>query len=227
MNDFNYVSGRLAILIDPYGLSPFTDATDFTSDVTGNMSSMMGGPLGSYNWGSNGKVYAPSFHGNQYVGIQGNIGNVGTLLGVGSTLLQAPGYYDKMVNSQSYGEYGGYVGEWTGSALGGMAGAEAGASAGAAIGAAVGVWFGGVGAAPGALIGGVIGGLVGGIGGAWGGGKAGKWAGEKIGGHFDPHSDCDQNTPKINWPKRPSSPLGDFEYSPGPNPFPNSRIVIV
>ena len=184
-----------------YGLSAFTEATDFTSEATGNMANMMGGKLGNYNWGNNGIVYKPGFHGNQYVKIQGNIGNAGSLLGVGSTLLKAPGYFEKMSNVNSWSEYGGHLGNFAGGAFGGMAGVEA----GVAIGGAIGGLFAGVGAVPGAVIGGVVGGLIGGI----AGDKIGSWGGEKIGkfigGQFDIpsrstiHSSCDPADPPCHF----------------------------
>ena len=201
MNDYTYAFNNSVFHTDIYGLSAFTEATDFTSEATGNMANMMGGKLGNYNWGNNGIVYKPGFHGNQYVKIQGNIGNAGSLLGVGSTLLKAPGYFEKMSNVNSWSEYGGHLGNFAGGAFGGMAGVEA----GVAIGGAIGGLFAGVGAVPGAVIGGVVGGLIGGI----AGDKIGSWGGEKIGkfigGQFDIpsrstiHSSCDPADPPCHF----------------------------
>ena len=193
MNDYLYVINNSIVITDIYGFSSISDYTDFNSEVTGNMSNMLGG-IGDYKWGSNNKIYSPKFHGNQHVSIKGKLENVGKLLGIGSTLLSAPGNYEKMANSNNFEEYGGHLGNWTGSSFGGMAGAEFGTSAGAAIGA----WFGGVGAIPGAIIGGLAGGIIGSIGGGYLGGRLG----ENIGKRFDPKpiNTCYSNNDNPNRP---------------------------
>lgn len=187
MNDLGYVENRSVMYIDYYGLFD-TDYTDFTGEVAGHMGNFFGS-IGEYNWGSNGKIYSPKFHGNQHVSIKGNLGNVGKGLGVAGTLLSAPGYIDRMSNVDNWSDYGNNLGNFSGSAFGGMAGAES----GAALGAAIGSMFGGVGAIPGAIIGGLMGGALG----AWGGGELGGKIGEFIGNKFDPKPslDCDYSDP--------------------------------
>ena len=215
---------------DPYGLLTYKQLADYSNSDTNKIftdgldysSNMMGGLEFGSNWtwattsNSYGKVYTNGWQGNQYtkVGSVGKVaGKVGNALGLASTVLQAPGYYDRLSNAEDFQEFGEIGGGWLGGALGGMA-----------AGAAAGALFGGVGAVPGAFIGlgaGILGAWGGQVGGSWIGGKLGKMADDKL----FPTNECEQQQPELSNPI--ISPwVGDFEYSPGPRTYKSGFVYV-